>query len=115
MRRWTAWISRPSTGLTMLECWCRRAAWVPRDLKVAAATLATWPLRRSGGEVPPQTRWAKLPEMVRHSDDLLALYQLASSKESNCTGPAACSSLTAKPGMIMGLMKSGRSAAPGAC
>ena len=27
--------------------------------------------------MPPQTRWAKLPEMVRHGDDLLALYQLA--------------------------------------
>src|SRR5262249_19757947 len=45
--------------------------------QVAAAMLATWPLRRSGGSVPPQTRWAKLPEMVRHWDDLLALYQLA--------------------------------------
>ena len=57
--------------------WSRRAAWVPRSLQVAAAKLATWPLRRSGGAVPPQTRWAKLPEMVRHGDDLLALYQLA--------------------------------------
>src|SRR5208282_1428983 len=27
--------------------------------------------------MPPQTRWAKLPEMVRHGDDLLTLYQLA--------------------------------------
>jgi asparagine synthase (glutamine-hydrolysing) len=50
---------------------------VPRSMQVAAASLATWPLRRSGGAVPPQTRWAKLPEMVRHGDDLLALYQLA--------------------------------------
>jgi asparagine synthase (glutamine-hydrolysing) len=45
---------------------------------VALAKLVTWPLRRSGQAVPPQTRWAKLPEMVRHGDDLLALYQLAS-------------------------------------
>jgi asparagine synthase (glutamine-hydrolysing) len=63
--------------LPVLQYWCRRAGWVPRRLQVAAATLATWPLRRSGGVVPPQTRWAKLPEMVCHSDDLLALYQLA--------------------------------------
>jgi asparagine synthase (glutamine-hydrolysing) len=63
--------------LPVLQRWSRFAAWVPRGLQVAAATLATWPLRRSGGAVPPQTRWAKLPEMVRHGDDLLALYQLA--------------------------------------
>jgi asparagine synthase (glutamine-hydrolysing) len=63
--------------LPVLQRWSRRAAWVPRGLQVAAATLATWPLRRSGGAVPPQTRWAKLPEMARHADDLLRLYQLA--------------------------------------
>jgi asparagine synthase (glutamine-hydrolysing) len=63
--------------LPVLQRWCRRAACVPRGVQVGAATLATWALRRSGGAVPPQTRWAKLPEMVRHSQDLLALYQLA--------------------------------------
>lgn len=63
--------------LPVLQRWCRRAAFVPRGLQVAAASLATWPLRRSGQAVPPQTRWAKLPDMVRHGDDLLALYQLA--------------------------------------
>src|SRR3984893_7488507 len=63
--------------LPVLQRWSRRAVWVPRGLQVAAATLATWGLRRSGGTVQPQTRWAKLPEMVRHGDDLLALYQLA--------------------------------------
>jgi asparagine synthase (glutamine-hydrolysing) len=63
--------------LLALQSWSRRAARVPRGLQVAAAKLATWPLRRFGGAVPPQTRWAKLPEMVYHGDDLLALYQLA--------------------------------------
>src|SRR6516165_1886577 len=63
--------------LQMLHRWSRRVAGVPQSLQVAAATLATWPLRCSGGSMPPQTRWAKLPEMVRHGDDLLALYQLA--------------------------------------
>jgi asparagine synthase (glutamine-hydrolysing) len=33
-------------------------------------------VRRSGGPVPAQTRWAKLSGMVAQSDDLLALYQL---------------------------------------
>jgi asparagine synthase (glutamine-hydrolysing) len=63
--------------LPALHRWSQRAAWMPRSLQMAAANLATWPLRRFGGTVPPQTRWAKLPEMVRHGDDLLALYQLA--------------------------------------
>ena len=63
--------------LPVLHRWSRRTAWVPRSLQTAVARLATWPLRRSGWTMPPQTRWAKLPEMVRHGDDLLALYQLA--------------------------------------
>jgi asparagine synthase (glutamine-hydrolysing) len=63
--------------LPRLHRWSQRIAWSPRGLRAAAARLATWPLRRSGGTVPPQTRWAKLPEMVRHGDDLLKLYQLA--------------------------------------
>ena len=63
--------------LPILHGWSRRAACVPRGLQTAAATLATWPLRRSSRAMPPQTRWAKLPDMVRHGDDLLTLYQLA--------------------------------------
>src|SRR5229473_1924335 len=63
--------------LPVLYRWSRRAAWVPRSLQTAVATLATWPLRCSSRTIPPQTRWAKLPEMVRHGEDLLRLYQLA--------------------------------------
>lgn len=63
--------------LPVLHRLSQRTAWAPRGPQVAAASLATWALRRSGGAVPPQTRWAKLPDMVRHGDDLLGLYQLA--------------------------------------
>jgi asparagine synthase (glutamine-hydrolysing) len=63
--------------LPVLQRWSQRAAWVPRSLQVAAAKLASRLLCRSGKRLPPQTRWAKLPEMILHSDDLLTLYQLA--------------------------------------
>jgi asparagine synthase (glutamine-hydrolysing) len=63
--------------LPVLQRSFRRAAWVPRNLQVAAAKLASRILCRPGEAMPPQTRWAKLPEMVRHGDDPLALYQLA--------------------------------------
>src|SRR5450631_2906650 len=63
--------------LPVLQRWSRRTAWASGSLKVAAAKLASRLLCRSGKTVPPQTRWAKLPEMVRRGDDLLALYQLA--------------------------------------
>jgi asparagine synthase (glutamine-hydrolysing) len=41
--------------LPVLQRWSRRAAWLPRGLQVAAATLATWPLRRSGGAYPVES------------------------------------------------------------
>ena len=63
--------------LPSLQTWARRTAWAPGELKAAAATLATWPLRRPGAAIPPQTRWAKLPDLLRHGGDLLTLYQLA--------------------------------------
>jgi asparagine synthase (glutamine-hydrolysing) len=63
--------------LPVLQQWSRRTAWVPRGLQVAAAKLASRLLGRSSESMPPQTRWAKLPEMVRRGEDLLALYQLA--------------------------------------
>jgi asparagine synthase (glutamine-hydrolysing) len=63
--------------LPVLQRWSRRATWVPRGLQVAAAELASRLLCGSGETMPPQTRWAKLPDIVRCGDDLLALYQLA--------------------------------------
>jgi asparagine synthase (glutamine-hydrolysing) len=63
--------------LPTLQRWAGWVGWVPRGLQVFGAELAAWALSSSGRGVSPQTRWAKLPEMVRHGDDLLALYQLA--------------------------------------
>ncbi|HSB19559.1 MAG TPA: asparagine synthase (glutamine-hydrolyzing) [Anaeromyxobacteraceae bacterium] len=63
--------------LPLLHRWFRPLRGLPRSLPVAAARLATSGLRRSGGAIPPQTRWAKLPDMIRRGDDLLGLYQMA--------------------------------------
>ncbi|MBV9559047.1 MAG: asparagine synthase (glutamine-hydrolyzing) [Bradyrhizobium sp.] len=63
--------------LPVLQRWSRRTACVPASLKLAAARLASRLVSPAGKAVSPQTRWAKLPEMVRRGDDLLALYQLA--------------------------------------
>jgi asparagine synthase (glutamine-hydrolysing) len=63
--------------LPVLHRWSRRLRFLPRRALVAAASAGTAPLRRSGGAIPPQTRWAKLPTMVARGDDLRALYQLA--------------------------------------
>jgi asparagine synthase (glutamine-hydrolysing) len=63
--------------LPILHRWSRRARWVPSAWRQAAARIVASMMQRSPGGVPQQTRWAKLPEMVRRGDDLLALYQLA--------------------------------------
>jgi asparagine synthase (glutamine-hydrolysing) len=64
--------------LPVLQRWSSRAASVvPTSLNVVAAKLVSRVLSRSGKTVPAQTRWAKLPDMVRRGNDLLALYQLA--------------------------------------
>jgi asparagine synthase (glutamine-hydrolysing) len=58
--------------------WSRRSRWVPPRLKGLAATLISSAMgagRR--GVIPPQTRWAKLPEMAAAGEDLLRLYQLS--------------------------------------
>lgn len=60
-----------------LSRWLRRVRLVPPALLRAIAAVGTWPLRRTGGAVPPQTRWAKLPDMVARGSDLRGLYQLA--------------------------------------
>jgi asparagine synthase (glutamine-hydrolysing) len=62
--------------LPTLQRWARRTGWLPTASKVAAAKLVTAVLHPTRGAVGPQTRWAKLPDMVRAGIDTLALYQL---------------------------------------
>src|SRR5438128_5047172 len=64
--------------LPRLHSWFRRLRWMPRGTVEAGARLIASATRRSnGGAIPPQIRWAKLPDMLRRGDDLIALYQLA--------------------------------------
>ena len=63
--------------LPALIQWSRRAKWIPNGLLRQLARMVSSVMQPSGGAVPQQTRWAKLPEMVRRGDDLLSLYQLA--------------------------------------
>jgi asparagine synthase (glutamine-hydrolysing) len=63
--------------LPRLHRWSRRLRWVPRGALAGAARLALSTVRRPSGAIAPQTRWAKLPDMLRRGDDLIALYQLA--------------------------------------
>jgi asparagine synthase (glutamine-hydrolysing) len=63
--------------LPVLQRWARRLAFLPRAALVRLAELFLGVFQGQHGAIPRQTRWAKLPEMVRRGDDLLALYQLA--------------------------------------
>ncbi|HYO11375.1 MAG TPA: asparagine synthase (glutamine-hydrolyzing) [Tepidisphaeraceae bacterium] len=67
--------------LPRLHAAARRSSWLPRGAKVAAAKALAYAMQGSagsgGGSVPAQTRWAKLPDMVRSGDDVIGLYQLA--------------------------------------
>jgi asparagine synthase (glutamine-hydrolysing) len=61
---------------TMLR-WSKRTKWVPQTVVLESAKLIALMLQPSRGTIPPQTRWAKLPEMVQHGRNLLSLYQIA--------------------------------------
>jgi asparagine synthase (glutamine-hydrolysing) len=63
--------------LPVMLRWSRRSKWMPEGLRVALARLLASALQPSRGSIARQTRWAKLPDMVRRSGDLLAMYQLA--------------------------------------
>lgn len=60
-----------------MQAWARRTRLVPGALKALGAQAVSRVLAGSGRATPPQTRWAKLPDMIAAGDDLTALYQLA--------------------------------------
>jgi asparagine synthase (glutamine-hydrolysing) len=63
--------------LPLLQRYNRRLSWLPRSVLVPAAKAFATAMQPSRAAVPPQTRWAKLPDMVRRGNDLLGLYQLS--------------------------------------
>jgi asparagine synthase (glutamine-hydrolysing) len=63
--------------LPRLMRWSPAARWIPAGLRVAMGRAAAEAMQPSAGAFPRQTRWAKLPDMLMHSEDPLALYQLA--------------------------------------
>jgi asparagine synthase (glutamine-hydrolysing) len=63
--------------LPALLRWSARARWLPGALRMAFARAVAAAMQPARGSIGGQARWAKLPEMLRRQDDLLALYQLA--------------------------------------
>jgi asparagine synthase (glutamine-hydrolysing) len=63
--------------LPVLQRWAQRTSWLPRKLRQAAARELARRLAPAARGFAPQTRWAKLPDMVANAQDPLALYQLA--------------------------------------
>ena len=64
--------------LPLMQRWARRGRFVPEWAKQFGAVCVSRVLSGSSRTaIPPQTRWAKLPDMVRSGEDLLASYQYA--------------------------------------
>ncbi len=63
--------------LPKLIRWSRSMRWLPSSFRVAMGRAVASTMQSSRGAFPPQTRWAKLPDMLAQGDDPLALYQLA--------------------------------------
>ena len=68
---------RSFRDLPTLMRWSGRARWVPFGLRSALGKIVSSVMQPARGTFSPQTRWAKLPELLRRSDDPLALYQLS--------------------------------------
>jgi asparagine synthase (glutamine-hydrolysing) len=63
--------------LPKLMRWCRLSSWLPKRIRAALGRAVASALQPARGRFPPQTRWAKLPDMIEHGEDPMALYQLA--------------------------------------
>jgi asparagine synthase (glutamine-hydrolysing) len=63
--------------LPILQRLARLSGKLPITIKEAGANTIAALLNRKGQVFPPQTRWAKLPDVIRNGDDIIALYQLA--------------------------------------
>ena len=63
--------------LPLMQRWARRTSAVPLSMRLLGARLASRLLAGPGRAIPPQTRWAKLPDMVKAGGDLTELYQLS--------------------------------------
>ena len=57
--------------------WARRLTWLPPGL-VRATVTAAMQRNDSHGEVPPQTRWGKIGDVLSAGGDLVGTYQAAS-------------------------------------
>ena len=64
-------------NLSILSRWLKRMHYVPSGLTLELARMVTSFLQPNTQGLPPMTRWAKLPEIVKRGDDLISLYQLA--------------------------------------
>ena len=65
------------SDLPKLLSFSKYAKWAPQKLRHLLAKQMSAAMQPARGTMPPQTRWAKLSEMIEHSDNLLWLYQLA--------------------------------------
>jgi asparagine synthase (glutamine-hydrolysing) len=63
--------------LPKLMRWSQSARWLPASFRAVLGRAVAAAMQSSKGAFPPQTRWAKLPDMLARGDDPLALYQLA--------------------------------------
>jgi asparagine synthase (glutamine-hydrolysing) len=63
--------------LPTLLRWSKLANWAPRAVVQRSAKRVSSMMQPVRGAFPPQTRWAKLPNMLECGGDLLTLYQLA--------------------------------------